>query len=151
MAPTNILRGDNTASKPVTKKPRVAGERREIVIRAGRAVIRARLLDTPTAARIWTQLPIYSAAHIWGQSIHFETHVETGREPAARRNLKPGDIGYWVEDDRVIIPWGMTPLSKIGECRMPSPVNVWAIALDDVAAFAVVRPAERVSILAADS
>lgn len=151
LAPTNILRGDNVVSKKSARRPRATGERRDIVIRAGRAVIRARLLDTPTADRIWTQMPIYSAANIWGQSIHFETHVETGREPAATRTLKPGEIGYWVEDDRVIIPWGMTPLSKIGECRMPSPVNVWAVALDDVAVLAAVRPAERVSILAADS
>jgi uncharacterized protein len=45
----------------------------------------------------------------------------------------------------------MTPLSKAGEIRMPSPVNVWARALDDVTALTIVRAGERVSVLHADS
>lgn len=149
--PTNILRADNR--KPVAgRKPvRREGAVREIVIRAGKVVIRARLLDTPTADRIWNQIPIYSSAEPWGQSIHFETTIETGREAAAKQNVKAGDIVYWAEDDRVIIGWGMTPISKAGEIRMPSPVNIFARALDDVAALAAVRPGERVSILHADS
>ena len=54
--------------------------RREIFIHAGRVVVRARLLDTPTAGRIWQTLPIYSTAETWGEAVHFETHAETGRE-----------------------------------------------------------------------
>jgi hypothetical protein len=147
--PTNILRADNAKPVQTRRPPRSA--KREIVIRAGRVVVRARLLETPTADRVWTQLPIYSAANLWGQSLHFETHVETGREPSARRSIKAGEIAYWVEDDRVIIGWGPTPISRDGEIRLPSPANVFAVAIDPVAAFAAVRPAERVSILPADS
>jgi uncharacterized protein len=148
--PTNILRGDNT--KPKGRRPtRAAGEVRQVIIRAGKVVIRARLLDTVTAERIWQQLPIYSTAETWGQAIHFETPVETGRERTAKQGMKAGDIGYWTEDDRIIIGFGMTPISKMGEIRMPSPVNIWATALDDVTALASVRPGERVSVLAADS
>ena len=148
--PTNILRSDNTKPK-APRRPRATQEARIVVIRAGKAVIRARLRGTPTADRIWMQLPIYSTAEIWGGSVHFETHTETGREPTARQNVKRGEIGYWVEDDRVIIGFGMTPISKAGEIRMPSPVNVWADSLDDVALLAVVRPGERVALLQADS
>ncbi len=152
MAPTNILRGDNTRPKAAPRRRvRATGEKREIIIRAGKTVIRARLRDTPTADRIWQQLPFYSTAETWGGSVHFETCVETGREVGARRSVKPGDIAYWVEDDRIIIGYGMTPLSKIGEIRMPSPVNIWADALDDVAVLAAVRPGERVAVLHADS
>ncbi len=148
--PTNILRGDNV--KPKGRRPlRVAGEVRQVVIRAGKVVIRARLLETVTAERIWQQLPIYSTAETWGQAVHFETPVETGRERTAKHNIKAGEIGYWTEDDRVIVGFGMTPISKAGEIRMPSPVNIWAMAMDDVTALASVRPGERVSVLAADS
>jgi uncharacterized protein len=151
--PTNILRGDN-AKRPTAKgaRPmRVAGETRQVVIRAGKIVIRARLLNTQTAERIWQQLPIYSTAETWGQSVHFETPVETGREPTAKQNIKAGEIGFWIEDDRIIVGFGMTPISKSGEIRMPSPVNIWATAVDDVTALLSVRPGERVSVLAADS
>jgi uncharacterized protein len=152
LAPTNILRADNVRPKTAAgpRQPRT-GELREIIIRVGKAVIRARLKDTPTADRIWQQLPIYSTAETWGGAVHFETHVETGRERGARQSVKPGDVAYWVEDDRIIIGFAMTPLSKIGEIRMPSPVNVWAHALDDVSILAVVVPGERVSVLHADS
>ena len=150
MAPTNILRGDNTKSN-AARPARSLKEPRIVVIRAGKAVIRARLRATPTAERIWQQLPIYSTAETWGACVHFETHTETGREPTARQNVKASEIGYWVEDDRVVIGFGMTPISKTGEIRMPSPVNIWADALDDVSAFATVRPGERVALLQADS
>lgn len=149
--PTNILRTDNKKRVASPTSPRRAAGVREIVIRAGKVVIRARLLATPTADRIWNQIPIYSSAVPWGQSIHFETTIETGREAAAKQNVRAGDIVYWVEDDRIIIGWGMTPISKAGEIRMPSPVNIFAKALDDVSALAAVRPGERVSVLHADS
>lgn len=149
--PTNILRSDNKKSAVARSPARRTDALREIVIRAGKVVIRARLLNTPTADRIWNQIPIYSSAVPWGQSIHFETTIETGRDPAAKQNVKAGDIVYWVEDDRIIIGWGMTPISKAGEIRMPSPVNIFARALDDVSALAAVRPGERVSVLHADS
>lgn len=151
MAPTNILRADNTRPQRGGKRAG-APERRQIILRIGRIVLRARLRDTETADRIWQQLPIYGTAEVWGSgAVHFETHVETGREPGARRNVRPGDIAYWVEDDRIIIGHSLTPISREGEIRMPSPVNVWAVALDDVALLSSVRPGERVTVLHADS
>ena len=119
-APTNILRGDNAKPAAAARTKRGIKEPRIVVIRTGRIVIRARLRETATAERIWTQLPLYSTAEVWGAAVHFETHTETGREPSARQNVKAGEIGYWVEDDRVIIGYGMTPISKAGEIRMPS-------------------------------
>lgn len=150
MAPTNVLR--DTPRKPKrTAKPGPAASRREIMIRAGSAVLRARLLDTPTADRIWEQLPLYTTAETWGHAVHFETHVETGRETGAKASVKPGQIVYWSEQDRVLIAFGETPISAAGEIRLPCPCNIWAMALDDVAALAVVQPGERVAVLKADS
>lgn len=153
MAPTNLLRN---ASRP--PQPKAAGqsrprrlEKREILIRAGTVVIRARLLDTPTADRVWATLPIYSTAETWGEAIHLKTRVDTGREAGARWNVRPGDIAFWVEDDRIVVGFGPTPLSRPGEIRMPAPCNVWATALDDVRALAGVRPGDQASVLVADS
>jgi uncharacterized protein len=147
--PTNILRASTSKPAPVRRAPR--GAKHEIVLRVGRVVLRARLLATPTAHLFEARLPIYSAAELWGQSLHFETHVEAGRENAARQSIKIGEIAYWSEADRVIVGWGPTPLSRDGEIRLPSPANIFAVAIDDVAALATARPAERVSLLAADS
>ncbi len=152
MMPTNLLRdrnrpaGSDTAqARRLTKPPKD----RRIVITAGRVKVRAQLLDTPTADRVWRALPLHSTAEPWGQSIHFETPLETGRERNARQLAALGDIYFWVEDDRVIIVFGPTPISRPGELRLPRPCNLWARALDDVGVLKAVRPGEKVSVTSA--
>lgn len=149
MAPTNVLRDGNRGPSPAKRGRRAAN--REILIRAGSVAIRARLLATPTADRIWSTLPLYGTAETWGQLVHFETRAETGREPGATWTVKAGQIAYWAEQDRIVIGFGPTPISKAGEIRLQAPSSVWAIALDDVRALAAVTPGERVAVLEADS
>lgn len=147
--PTNILRDrhrkvDADATE-VRRRALPPGERR-VLITAGRAKVRAQLLDTPTAERIWQALPVHSTAETWGQAIHFETHVESGRERTARALAQPGEIYFWVEEDRVVIVFGKTPISRPGEMRLPRPCNPWATALDDLGVLKGVRPGEKVSL-----
>jgi uncharacterized protein len=153
MAPTNLLRPSKKAPRPAAagaKQPRA--QRREILIRAGDVVIRARLLATPTADHLWAALPIYTTAETWGAAIHCQTPVESGRETGAKSKVTAGEIAFWCEEDRIIIGFGKTPLSKTaGEIALPVPCNVWAAALDDVAALAGVAPGARVAVLQADS
>lgn len=147
--PTSLLRGRNQAVRPDPDHKRrlaTSPKDRRIVIDAGRAKVRAQLLDTPTADRLWHALPLYSTAQVWGACIHFETHAESGRERNARQFAELGDIYYWVEDDRVVIPFGPTPISRPGELRLPRPCNLWAHAIDDVGVLKVVRPGEKVSV-----
>jgi len=133
--------------KPSRKRVAKAADRR-VEISAGTVKIRAQLLDTPTADRVWRALPLHSTAQTWGEAIHFETHVEYGREPTARTLVEPGDICFWVEDDRIIIAFGRTPVSRPNEYRLPRPCNLWARALDDVRVLKAVRPGEKVSVTA---
>jgi hypothetical protein len=149
--PTNILRGHgDRISRPKAKpRPSAAKAVRRVLIKAGRIAIRAELLDTQTAERIWSALPLYSTAERWGDSVHFETPVETGRERSARVNADLGDICYWSENDRILIAFGPTPISSPTVIRLPSPCNVWAKAIDDVALLKAVVPGEKVSVTAA--
>jgi uncharacterized protein len=147
--PTNLLRPNRKLA--LTQPTVVATEtvpERIVEIRAGRVVIRARLLDTPTADRIWRALPIFSSVEIWGQEIHFGTEIESGRERGARVLANPGDIAWIPEQDWVSIIYGPTPTSKKGELRLWSPANIWAQALDDVAVLQAARPGETVSLQA---
>jgi hypothetical protein len=147
--PTNIPRKRGTAvARRSAGPPPASGAPRVVLIKAGRVAIRAELLATPTAERIWSALPLYSTAETWGPSVHFETPVETERERAARATIQAGDICYWSEDDRVIIVFGPTPLARQGELRLPRPCNLWAKALDDVALLKTVVPGEKVSVTA---
>lgn len=102
-----------------------------------------------TADLIWRALPLHSTAETWGQSIHFEVPLKAGRDRSAKLNGVSGEIYFWVEDGRVLVPFGPTPISRPGECRLPSPANVWAYALDDVSALGRARPGGKVSLVAA--
>ena len=146
--PTNLLRKTAGARKPQQRSTGPATEKRVAVLTAGRISLRIELLDTQTAHRVWQALPLHSTAETWGASIHFETPLETGRDRTARINGTAGEIYFWIENDRILVPFGPTPISKPAECRLPAPCNVWARALDDVRALASVTPGEKVSMVA---
>ncbi|MEZ5843472.1 MAG: cyclophilin-like fold protein [Hyphomicrobiaceae bacterium] len=131
--PTNILR--DLSRRPQGAAARVRQHNSDphvALLVTERASIRIELLQTQTALAIWQRLPLYAAAEIWGNCLHFELPVDVGREHTARLNGRAGEIYYWSEDDRVVVPWGSTPLSRPGEIRLMQRCNVWAIALDDV-------------------
>ncbi len=148
--PTDLLR--NRSKPPRSRDAReraatAAVTNRLVMIRAGRASIRGRLLDTPTADRIWRALPIFSVAQLWGQGeVFFETRLESGRERGAKLIVEPGAIVFSPDRDVIGIPFARTPISRSGELRLWSPSNVWAEALDDVGVFGAVRPGERVEV-----
>ena len=144
--PTNILRKKSspasTSRKPIATAPRV------LVVEIGGFAIRVALIATPTADRIWSALPLFSTAETWGESIHFEVPVKSGRDRTARLNVKPGDVCFWSEDDRILLGWGPTPISRLNEIRLMRPCNVWGRAMDDVSVLASVTPGELVSLKA---
>jgi hypothetical protein len=144
--PTNILRNRPGPRSQSLERP--PGSPRRVLIRAGRVAIRAELADTRTADRIWAALPIHSPAETWGESLSFETPVETGRDGTAKATANLGDICFWIEDDRILIAFGPTPISQPGEIRLPRPCNVWAKALNDVTPLKDVAPGEKVSVTA---
>lgn len=123
--------------------------RRAVLIKIGKIELTAKLLDTPTAQRIWYALPVWSTAEQWGRgALYFETHIDTGRERKAMWNVEPGQIAYWVEDDSIIIGYDMTPISRQGEIRLPAPANVWAESRDDVTALKAIHPGTRIDMTA---
>jgi hypothetical protein len=120
------------------------------MIRAGKVAIRARLLETPTAERIWAALPIYAEAQMWGQEVYFRAPVSSDREPEARDVVHAGEIAFWPDGDAIAIGFGPTPVSRKGEIRMASPCNIWALALDDVSRLKSVHAGEDVAVVEAN-
>lgn len=120
---------------------------REVVIKAGEVTVRARLLDTPTAERVWAALPIVASAKTWGAEVYFEAPFTSSAEPGARETIRAGEIAFWPEGEAIAIGFGPTPLSRTKtEIRFAGPCNIWAQALDDVRQFKAVHPGEPISI-----
>ena len=143
--PTNILRKAAPAESKRRSSPRQPAAR-IARLEAGHVTIDLALQDTTTAELLWRVLPIFSIAETWGASLHFECPVRAGRERMARLNVQPGDVCYWSEDDRVMLGWGATPISRPGEIRLMRPCNVWARALSDPSILDVVTPGEKVTL-----
>lgn len=144
--PTNILRKSNRSAPHSAVRGPAATVPRVIVLEIGRFKIRVALAATPTADRIWSALPLFSTAETWGDSIHFEIPVKSGRDRTARLNVLAGDICFWSEDDRVLLGWGPTPISLPTEIRLMAPCNIWGRALDDPSVLAAVTPGEQVAL-----
>lgn len=123
---------------------------REILIRVGKVAIRARLLETPTAERVWAALPIYAQAQLWGHEFYFRAPVSSDREPEARDVVSAGEIAFWPDGNAIAIGFGPTPVSRKGEIRMASPCNIFAMALDDVSRLKAVHAGEDVAVIEAN-
>jgi len=140
------------ALRQVSCRPEWSGETavRRILIRAGNVVIRARLLATPTADRIWDALPIRGSVQTWGKEVYFRTPISHDLEPDARAVVSKGEIAFWPDGDAISIGFGATAISKRGEIRFTSKCNVWAVAIDDVDQLKGVYAGEEVSVVEAD-
>src|SRR5713101_7856601 len=112
----------------------------------GALTLDAELLDTPTARAIAAALPITSSALTWGEEVYFDVPVEVAREKAARAIVTPGEIAYWPDGPAIAIGFGRTPISQGDETRLASPCNVFARALGDVKALAVVKAGTMVNV-----
>ena len=143
--PTNIMRRYAPDGGQVAH-PRHRQVERRAKLQAGPATVELALLNTTTAELLWHALPIFSVAETWGASLHFACPVRAGRERTARLNVEPGDVCYWSEDDRVMLGWGPTPISRPNEIRLMRPCNVWARALGDASVLGVVTPGEKVTL-----
>lgn len=148
--PTNLI-------KPLANRPGGlaseaggprAGKARHIYLEAAGVRLQLALYDTPTALRIAQAIPLYGVAEPWGQCLHFKLPIGSGRERGARLNARLGEVYYWTGEDRVLIPFGPTPISRASEIRLPTPCNPWAEIVGEVAPLQGVAPSAKVTLKA---
>lgn len=87
-----------------------------------------------TAEAIWKALPIKGKANRWGDEIYFSIPVDL-KEEKARAEVEVGSVAYWPPGKALCIFFGPTPVSKHGEPRAYSPVNVFAKIVCDSTVF----------------
>ena len=98
-----------------------------------------------TANAVWNSLPIKGKANKWGEEIYFSTSISL-REENSREEVAVGNLAYWPPGKAVRIFFGETPVSRHGEPRAYSPVNVFAKIIGDPTIFKKVRDGDQVTL-----
>jgi len=115
-------------------------------ISLGQTQIFVILNQTPTAERIWSALPFESFANTWGKEVYFETPVTGSLEREAVQVVKPGTVCFWVQGNAIAIPFGPTPISESGECRLTNRCNVIGEVEGDCRVLSQVWEGEKVAV-----
>ena len=123
---------------------------RRIKISSGEVEIFALLSDSVTADKIWDSLPFKEDGHVWGDEIYFKIPVNTGIEKEAFEVVLSGDLGYWPTGAAFCIFFGATPISREGEIRPASAVNVFGKIEGDTSVLKKVLPGNEVLVEKAD-
>ena len=119
--------------------------KRQIRLTAGSGTALAELNMTGTADAIWQALPLNSSVNTWGDEIYFSIPVKVEPENG-REVVNLGDLGYWPPGSAFCIFFGLTPMSREGEIRAASPVNIFGKLIDDPKAFKGVKQGEKIIV-----
>ena len=84
----------------------------------------AELTQTPTAEALWDALPLQAQANRWGDELYFSVPFQVPLEADARAIVQAGDVAYWPDGPALCFFFGPTPVSRPGEIRAASAVNV---------------------------
>jgi hypothetical protein len=107
----------------------------DIRIRVGQLTMEAQLHDTPTAQKIARALPIHASFNTWGDEIYFAIPVTSELDENASEVVELGDLGYWPPGKAFCIFFGQTPMSRPGEIRPASAVNIVGRVIGDATQF----------------
>lgn len=106
----------------------------KIKIKTGTIEAQSELNNSKTAQAIWKSLPIKGRVNLWGDEIYFSIPLHVASEDG-KELVTAGDLGFWPEGDAFCIFFGPTPISKKGEIRPASAVNVFGKVIGDAAVF----------------
>jgi hypothetical protein len=120
---------------------------KKIIIKVRNLEIEAELNNSKTAELIYEKLPIKSKVKLWGEEIYFDIPVKTGLEEGFSKDLvESGDLGYWPEGACFCIFFGPTPISKPGEIRPASRINLIGRILKDPKEFKKVKEGDIIEL-----
>jgi uncharacterized protein len=80
-------------------------------------------------------LPIQADFNTWGDEIYFAIPVTAELDDSAREVVEIGDLGFWPPGKAFCIFFGQTPMSKPGEIRPASAVNIVGQVKGDATQF----------------
>jgi hypothetical protein len=109
--------------------------------------VTATLEPTPTAEKVLAALPARSSANLWGDEVYFSLPLRATLEADARQVVDPGAVCFWVEGNSLALPFGPTPVSRGGECRLVTKVNVLGKLDDDPKLLGSVEEGDEITVV----
>lgn len=108
--------------------------------------VTADLRDTPTVQKLLAALPCESSANTWGEEVYFSLPFSAPLEPDALQVVDPGTVCFWVDGSSLALPYGPTPISKGGECRLASRCNLLGTVAGDPRRLKTVSDGEKIRV-----
>lgn len=109
----------------------------------------ADLQPGPTADQLLAALPSQSTVNTWGEEVYFTLPICAALEPGAQQVVAPGTVCFWVDGSALALPWGRTPISIKGECRLVSPCSVLGRIRGDPSVLRSARDGDTIRVEAA--
>jgi hypothetical protein len=109
------------------------------------------LRDTPTVRGLLAVLPCESSANTWGEEVYFSVPLTAKPEADAEQVVDPGTVCFWVQGGALALPFGPTPISHGGECRLVTRCNVLGRLEGDPGALGGVRDGDAIRVTLIDS
>ncbi len=119
---------------------------RRITITSGKVHLGGVLSASPTADAVWNCLPLHASVNTWGDEIYFSIPVKVDLEDNAKDIVEMGDMGYWPSGAAFCIFFGPTPVSRPGEIRPASAVNVFGKVKGDTEALKQIPAGSAITI-----
>lgn len=124
--------------------------KRRITITSGSLTIDGVLSASPTADAVWNCLPLHASVNTWGDEIYFSIPVKVDLEEDAKEIVEVGDMGYWPSGAAFCIFFGPTPVSRPGEIRPASAVNVFGTVTGNTEALKQITEGSAITIAKAE-
>ncbi|WXG44725.1 MAG: cyclophilin-like fold protein [Promethearchaeati archaeon SRVP18_Atabeyarchaeia-1] len=102
-------------------------------------------VNPKTAELVSRALPFASEAQRWGDEIYFKIPVKAPEEKS-QTVVEVGDVAYWPPGESMCIFFGPTPVSKAGEPRAYSPVNVFGKIVGSPLVFRKIKNGEKIEV-----
>ncbi len=68
------------------------------------------------------------------------------QEADAQQVVEPGTVAFWTDGDSLALPYGPTPISRGGECRLAGPCNVLGALEGDAQVLRTVRSGDPIRV-----
>ena len=120
---------------------------KDIIIKAGDLEVKATLNDSKSAKEVYGKLPIASRVSTWGEEIYFNIPVMADIEQDySKEVVELGDLGYWPQGPAFCIFFGQTPISKPGQIKPATAVNVIGKVAGDSKVFKKIKDGETITV-----